>query len=294
MLNAFTVDVEDYYHVSAFERSIARSAWGTFESRVVANTQRLLDLLARHQVRGTFFVLGWVADKFPRLVREIIAGGHEVGSHSYWHRLVYETSPLEFREDLRRSIRAIEDAGGVRVECYRAPSFSITRRSLWALEILAEEGIRIDSSIFPVRHDRYGIPDAEPSIHVRSTPAGTLMEFPPAVARLGGLRLPVGGGGYFRLYPLWLTKHCLRQINAQGRPFMFYTHPWELDPRQPRLAAAGPLGRWRHYVNLARTESRLDRLMGAFGFGPLRAVVEQSQARVVAPNITSLKLQRTA
>src|SRR5690349_8919358 len=147
MLNAFTVDVEDYYHVSAFERTISRSCWGSFESRVVANTQKLLDILARYRVSGTFFILGWVADRFPNLIREIVDAGHDVGSHSYWHRLVYELTPVEFREDLRRSISAIEDAAGVKVACYRAPSFSITRRSLWALDILAEEGIKVDSSI---------------------------------------------------------------------------------------------------------------------------------------------------
>src|SRR6267142_411086 len=183
-MNAFTVDVEDYYHVSAFEHAISRSSWGSFESRVVANTQRLLALLARHNVLGTFFILGWVAERFPGLVREIVASGHEVGSHSYWHRLIYETTPAEFREDLRRSIGVIENAASVKVTRYRAPSFSITRRSLWALEILAEEGIEVDSSIFPVRHGRYGIPDAEPSVHIRCTPAGPLTEFPPSVACL--------------------------------------------------------------------------------------------------------------
>jgi polysaccharide deacetylase family protein (PEP-CTERM system associated) len=274
VLNAFTVDVEDYYQVSAFERDIERSAWGSLESRVVANTQRLLEVLARHNTLGTFFVLGWVADKFPALVREIATAGHELGSHSYWHRLVYEMTPAEFREDLRRSIGVIEAAAGVRVNRYRAPSFSITARSLWALDILVEEGIAVDSSIFPVRHDRYGIPDADPRIHVRQTSLGPITEFPPTVADLGGFRLPVGGGGYFRLYPLAFTAHCLRQINAKRQPFMFYIHPWEIDPKQPRLRHARPVARMRHYVGLWRTQRRLEKLLASFRFGTMQATVD--------------------
>lgn len=275
MLNAFTVDVEDYFQVSAFERSIRRSAWGEYESRVVANTERLLDLLSRHEVSATFFILGWVAERFPRLVQQIVAAGHEVGSHSYWHRLVYDMTPAEFREDLRRSIQVIEDAAGVAVRCYRAPSFSITRRSLWALDILVEEGIEVDSSIFPARHDRYGIPGADPCIHTRKTPSGPITEFPPTITRLAGVRLPVGGGGYFRLYPLALTTWCLRRVNAEPRPFMFYVHPWEIDPQQPRLKAAGPLSTLRHYVNLGRTHARLDKLLSSHRFATMHSTIVQ-------------------
>ncbi len=283
MLNAFTVDVEDYYQVSAFEKSIPRASWSRLESRVVANTQRLLDLLAQHNVLATFFILGWVADKFPALVQQIVSTGHEVGSHSYWHRLVYEMTPAEFRDDLRRSIRAIEAAGSVAVTRYRAPSFSITGRSLWALDILAEEGITVDSSIFPVRHDRYGIPDANPCIHKRATAAGPITEFPPAVAQFVGLRLPVGGGGYFRLYPLRVTMHCLRRINAQGRPFMFYTHPWEVDPQQPRLAAGSTLSRFRHYINLSRTQPRLAKMLQSFSFGPMGTTIGNGHESPLLP-----------
>jgi polysaccharide deacetylase family protein (PEP-CTERM system associated) len=276
MLNAFTVDVEDYFHVSAFESTISRSSWNGFESRVVANTQRLLDVMARHQIAGTFFVLGWVAERFPGLVRQIAAGGHEVGSHSYWHRLVYQTTPAEFREDLRRSMRVLEDAAGMKINRYRAPSFSITRRSLWALEILAEEGIEVDSSIFPVRHDRYGIPGACPTVYTLQTSSGSLIEFPPTVVRLGGFALPVGGGGYFRLYPYWMTRSLLSQIHGtENRPFMFYIHPWEIDPNQPRLRTGSSVSRMRHYLNLSATEHKLDRLMRDFSFGPMHKVLAQ-------------------
>jgi len=197
LVNAFTVDVEDYYQVSAFETDIDRDHWGRYESRVARNTHRMLELLDRYHVKATFFVLGWVADRDPGLVRDIHEAGHEVGSHSYWHRLVYGQSPQQFREDLRRSVEAIEAAIGQPVTAYRAPSFSITNQSLWAREILAEEGFLVDSSVYPIHHHRYGIPDAKPGIHRTVTPAGSLWEFPPSVVRCKRVNLPVGGGGYF-------------------------------------------------------------------------------------------------
>jgi polysaccharide deacetylase family protein (PEP-CTERM system associated) len=278
--NAFTVDVEDYYQVSAFERHVHRDHWDRWESRVEANTHRILHLLERHGVKATFFVLGWVADRHPRLVREIRACGHEVGSHGYWHRLVYELSPAEFREDLRRSRRALEDAIGARVTAHRAASFSITSRSLWALEILVEEGFTVDSSIFPIHHDRYGIPRAEPRLHRLPTPAGDLWEFPPSVTRMARMNLPVSGGGYFRLFPLFWTHYCLGQINRRERqPFVFYVHPWEIDPQQPRVPARSRLSRFRHYVGLSKNEGKLDRLLARFHFGRLSDVVA---ARAVA------------
>jgi polysaccharide deacetylase family protein (PEP-CTERM system associated) len=287
-LNAFTVDVEDYYHVSGFERVISRSSWSGYESRVIANTQRLLDLLAQHQIMGTFFILGWVADRFPGLVRQIVAEGHEVGSHSYWHRLIYETTPAEFREDLRRSIGVIEDAAGVQVNRFRAPSFSITRRSLWALEILVEQGIEVDSSIFPVRHDRYGIPGARATIHTLHTASGPLIEFPPSVARLARVTLPVGGG-YFRLYPYPMTRALLGQINhIEQRPFMFYIHPWEIDPDQPRLRVGSPISRFRHYVKLSATEQKLSRLLRDYSFGPIQAVLDRQKMRSGPPVAAAL------
>jgi polysaccharide deacetylase family protein (PEP-CTERM system associated) len=270
ILNAFTVDVEDYFQVSAFENVVCRSQWDQWESRVVGNTRRMLALLDRHQVPATFFVLGWVAHRYPQLVREIQAAGHELGAHGYWHHLIYQQSPEEFRDDLRLSRKVIEEAAGQRITAYRAPSFSITRQSLWALEILAEEGFQIDSSIFPVRHDRYGIPGAKAEVHKIDTARGPLWEFPATVASIGGLRFPVGGGGYFRLYPLAWTLHCLARINrVRCQPFMFYIHPWELDPDQPRIRSGSRLSRFRHYVNLAGNERKLDRLLPAFRFGRL-------------------------
>jgi polysaccharide deacetylase family protein (PEP-CTERM system associated) len=273
ILNAFTVDLEDYFQVSAFERRVSRDRWHRYPSRIVPNTQRLLDLLERHETRATFFALGWIADRFPALLRAIARGGHEVACHSYWHRLAYRLTPDEFRRDLRQAREAIEQAVGERVLSFRAPSWSITRQSLWALDILAEEGFRYDSSIFPVFHDRYGIPGANPHPHVIRTGAGPLGEFPGSVVRRFGVNIPVSGGGYFRLYPAAWTIGWLRRINEQARqPFMFYVHPWELDPNQPRLF--GRWRKWRHYVNLGTTRAKLERLLLEFRFGRMDEVLE--------------------
>lgn len=279
MENAFSVDVEDYYHVSAFEDQIDRRQWDQFESRVAANTRRILELLSRHAVRATFFILGWVAERSGDLVREIQAAGHEIGSHGYWHQRIDRLSPEEFRVDLVRSRDVIEKITGARVRVYRAPSFSITRRSLWAPAILVEEGFGFDSSIFPIYHDRYGIPDAQPAIHRIETTAGPLWEFPASVVRFGPVNWPVSGGGYFRLYPVSWSVRFLRKINrSYRRPFVFYVHPWELDPEQPRLAAGSRLSRIRHYLNLRTTESKLDTLLGQFTFGTVTSVVEKFAA----------------
>jgi len=278
LLNILTVDVEDYFHVSAFEKDIGRDQWKRYDGRVVINTQRMLRLLDRYRVRATFFVLGWVARRYPQLVREIHAAGHQIGSHGYWHRLVYDQSPEQFRSDLQESRDVLADTIGEPVTAYRAASFSITRRSLWALNILAEEGFLFDSSIFPVHHDRYGIPDAERAIHQIATPAGPLWEFPPSVVRFAGLNAPISGGGYFRLYPLNWTLRCLSSANRKlGRPFVFYVHPWELDPHQPRLQAGSRLSRARHYLNLATTEHKLSVLLQEFRFGRLCDFVESEE-----------------
>jgi polysaccharide deacetylase family protein (PEP-CTERM system associated) len=272
ILNAFTVDVEDYFQVSAFEKHIDRSQWGQYNGRVVASTHRVLNLLDRHNVVATFFVLGWVADRCPALVREIHRCGHKIGSHGYWHRLTYEQSPEQFRQDLRRSKDVLEQVTGEPVTAFRAPSFSITKESRWGLDILVEEGFRIDSSIFPVHHYRYGIPGAEPGVHRISTSAGHLWEFPPSVVRLACLNIPVSGGGYFRLYPLALTIRLLSIVNQKHkRPFVFYVHPWELDPEQPRLRVSSWFSRVKHRLNLAATVGRLDTLLKVFRFGPLCA-----------------------
>jgi polysaccharide deacetylase family protein (PEP-CTERM system associated) len=278
MLNALTIDVEDYYHVSGFEDCVDRADWDRLESRVVASTHRLLDLLEAHDVRATFFVLGWVADRHPRLVRAIARAGHEIGCHSYWHRLVYRQTPAEFRADLCRARDVLQDVVGKPVTAYRAPSFSVTRDSLWALDVLVEEGFRYDSSVYPTVHDRYGLPGTPLDPYRIETPAGTIWEFPLAVCRCLGWPLPIGGGGYFRLYPYAFTRRTLRAVNAAGRAVVFYLHPWEIDPGQPRMKA-GRLRTLRHYLNLHRTEDRLTRLLGDFRFGTLT----ESLASAAAP-----------
>ncbi len=277
MFNALSIDVEDYFQVSGFESCVARRDWDNFPSRVVENTQRILGILGEHDVNATFFVLGWVAEKYPDLVKEIDASGHEIGSHSYWHRLIYDLTPDEFRDDLRRSKSVLENIIGRAVVAYRAPTFSITRRSLWALEILTEEGIQFDSSIFPARHDRYGIPGANREIHLVETVAGRIWEFPISMATLWGLSLPASGGGYFRLFPYRLTRSLISSVNRGGRPVMFYLHPWELDPQQPIVNGAGYFARKRHRINLDSTESKLERLLGDFSFGSMEDVLKSHQ-----------------
>jgi polysaccharide deacetylase family protein (PEP-CTERM system associated) len=271
MLNVLTVDVEDYYHVSAFEHCVDRSRWNTFESRVVGSTLKILDALESASVRGTFFVLGWVAEHHPELIRAIQDGGHEIGCHSYWHRLIYQQTPHEFRQDLRRARAVLEDILGQRILAYRAPSFSITSRSLWALDILLEEGFCYDASIYPTFHDRYGLAGAPLAPHRILRDAGEIWEFPMPICRRFGYPLPIGGGGYFRLYPYALTRRGLRSINAKGRPFASYIHPWELDPEQPRLQP-GRIKAFRHYVNLHLTAARLERLLRDFSWGTMSEV----------------------
>lgn len=273
--NALTVDVEDYFHVAALAPSISRDSWVARESRVVANTHRLLDLFERSGARGTFFFLGWVAERHPQLVRDVAARGHEIACHGYSHRLVYEQSPEEFREETRRSKRLLEDIAGTAVLGYRAASYSIVRESLWALDVLVELGFAYDSSIFPVRHDRYGIPDAERIPHRLSTPGrNAIVEWPLSTATVLGFRLPVAGGGYFRLLPYWVSRWGLASINRrERRPFVFYLHPWEIDPGQPRVSASW-LSRFRHYTNLAACEARLCRLLGEFRFATAREGLE--------------------
>jgi polysaccharide deacetylase family protein (PEP-CTERM system associated) len=269
IVNAFTVDVEDYYQVQQFADRISPQEWDRHESRVVENTHRMLRILNEHQVCGTFFVLGWVAERFPRLVRDIQKAGHEIGCHGYWHRLIYDMTPDEFRSELSQTTKILSDITGQPVVAFRAPSFSITKQSLWALDILIEQGYRYDSSIFPIYHDTYGIPNAERFPHTIERQGGSLMEFPPSVYRVFGFNLPVSGGGYFRLYPVHFSIHWLSAINRVCRhSFIFYVHPWELDPGQPRLPAS-LTARFRHYVNLRRTERKLGALLSAFRFGTL-------------------------
>jgi polysaccharide deacetylase family protein (PEP-CTERM system associated) len=281
ILNALTVDVEDYFQVSAFEYCVDRSNWDRFESRVCRNTERLLEMFEEADVRATFFVVGWVADRFPHLVRAISRAGHELASHSYEHRLVYSTSPSHFREDLRRAKDAVESAAGVAIVGYRAPSYSITRRSLWALDVLIEEGYLFDSSIYPIRHDRYGIADWPRHLHRIKRPGGSIWELPGSTVRWAGANLPIGGGGYFRLLPYAWTRQGIRRLNErEDQPSIFYLHPWEVDPDQPRLRVSKLAG-LRHYTNLDKTEGRLRRLLREFRFGPVSEVLAVAQQRLV-------------
>jgi len=269
--NALTVDVEDYFHVAALAPSVHRDSWISRESRVVGNTQKLLAIFEEFDVRGTFFVLGWVAERYPQLVRDIAARGHEIACHGYSHRLVYEQSPQEFYQETHRAKNLLQEITGSAVLGYRAASYSIVRKSLWALDILVELGFVYDSSIFPVRHDRYGIHDAERAPHRMATPTGkSIVEWPLATARILGFRLPVAGGGYFRLFPYGLSRWGLASINRRElRPFVFYLHPWEIDPAQPRVSASW-LSRFRHYTNLGKCEERLRRLLAEFRFSTAR------------------------
>lgn len=275
MRNALTVDVEDYFHVAAFARHIDPATWDQFPLRVERNTHRLLELFAAREVRATFFVLGWVAERCPGLVRAIADQGHEVACHGYSHQLIYGQTPAVFRAETVRAKVCLEDQAQRPVLGYRAASYSITKRSLWALDILAELGFAYDSSIFPVHHDRYGIPDSPRWPYRLDTPGGgSLIEFPPSTLAIGSHRLPVAGGGYFRIYPYQFTRFALSRINRlEERPFIFYLHPWEIDPEQPRVRA-GRLSTFRHYTNLSRCESRLHQLLWDFKFAPVREVLE--------------------
>ena len=276
VVNAMTIDVEDYFHVSAFERSVQRSSWDSLESRVVRNTDRLLEIFARANIHATFFVLGWVAERHPQLVRRIAEAGHEVASHGFGHQLIFNQSPAEFREDLRRSRAVISDAASVPLDGYRAPSFSITPRSLWALDIIREVGFTYDASVFPIRHDRYGLPSAPRYFHALEQTSGTLWECPGSTVRVAGTNLPIAGGGYFRLLPYAWTRWGIARLNRhERRSAIFYLHPWEIDPDQPRIPTSR-LSRFRHYTNLRKTEDRLLRLLRDFRFAPLGQILKQS------------------
>ena len=264
--NALTVDVEDYFQVSAFADNIEQHEWDKHPLRVENNTYKLLDLFDEYQVKATFFILGWVAERQRDLVLEIAKRGHEVACHGYSHQLVYNQTPEVFQQETVRAKSILEDIIQQPVLGYRAASYSITEKSLWALDILAESGFVYDSSIFPVRHDRYGMPDTPEHPYHLKTPAGhSIIEFPLSTAKILNYRLPVAGGGYFRLYPYWLSKVGLKQINRQQKPFIFYLHPWEVDPEQPRISASW-FSRFRHYNNLDKCEPRLRNLMSDFQF----------------------------
>ena len=271
--NALSVDLEEYFQVSNFDKLIDRADWEALPSRVRESTLRLLDLFDSTQSQATFFVLGWIAERHPKLVREIADRGHEIACHGYEHELVYEMGRDRFRRDLQRARAAIEDATGVVVRGYRAPSYSITAASLWALPILAEEGFSFDSSIFPIKHPRYGIPGfARWPVRLELGGGATIREYPLTTLAFGRVNLPLAGGAYLRFLPPPLFRWGFARLQARGRATVLYVHPWEIDPDQPRQ----PVGwktRINHYFNLARTEDRLTRLLERFRFAPLGEVL---------------------
>lgn len=274
MKNALTIDVEDYFHVAALASVCTPERWESYECRVEKNTDRLLEIFGLHDITATFFVLGWVAERYPALVERIAKMGHEVASHGYSHNLIYQQTPDVFREETIKSKQILEEIIQAPVLGYRAASYSITRESEWALDILVDTGFKYDSSIVPVYHDLYGIPGAPDSPGVIDTPSGaTLLEFPPSTIQVMKARIPVGGGGYFRIFPYAVTRKALRYINeTERKPFSFYLHPWEIDPEQPRMEV-GFRSRFRHYTNLARCEDRLCMLLKEFDFTSMREVL---------------------
>jgi len=260
--NALTVDVEDYFQVSALAPHIARSRWDSIPCRVERNVDRILQLLDDRKSHATFFTLGWVAERYPGLVRRIVAGGHELASHGYGHLRATDQSPTELAADIESAKKILEDIGGVRVDGYRAPSFSIGATNLWAFDTIAAAGYRYSSSVYPVRHDHYGMPDA-PRFPYRT--ASGVLEIPVTTTTIFGHNLPAGGGGYFRLAPYQVSRWAIRRVNESDRqPAIFYLHPWEIDPGQPRIAGVSLKTRFRHYVNLHRTDARLQRLLRDF------------------------------
>jgi polysaccharide deacetylase family protein (PEP-CTERM system associated) len=282
--NVISVDVEDYFHAEAFADIVERSRWDTYESRVESNTRRLLELFAELHVEGTFFILGWVAERFPGLVKQIADAGHELACHSYWHRLIYKLDAREFREDTYRAKQVIEQIAGAPIYGYRAPTYSIVTSSLWATEVLAELGFTYDSSIFPIHHERYGIPEAPRCPFLLHTKSGTLTEYPIATFRLWGkLNFPFGGGGYLRLLPWWYNRFGLSRAGAEKLPVIAYIHPWEIDPQQPRLNGR-MTSRLRHYTNLGKTYGRLAKLLRGGSFTSFRKSGLDTTAQAADPH----------
>lgn len=287
---AMSVDVEDYFHTEAMAKSVNRSLWDRMPARVVENTRKLLEIFSRHDVRATFFVLGWVAEKFPNLVQQIVREGHEVGCHSYWHRPIYTISPEEFREDTRRAKKVTEDSAGAPVKAYRAPSFSLTQGTEWAAKILVEEGFEYDSSVHPVRHDLYD--NRHAPRHPYRICDGALLEIPISTVRVAGANFPVAGGGYFRILPYAYVRWGLKSfVRSERQAGMFYIHPWEIDPEQPRLEASWR-SRFRQYTGLAKAEKSLERILRDFAFAPVRQVFakELEPAQIKPPGVETIAM----
>lgn len=274
MLHGISFDIEEHFQVAAFDSAARRRNWESQDSRVVQNTEVILEVLDQRGIKATMFVLGWVAERNKALVKRIVEAGHELASHGYGHELITGQSPQVFREDVKRAKKLLEDIGGTPVLGYRAPTFSVTKETEWALPILVEEGYRYDSSIVPIVHDYYGIPGANPAIHTLKTDSGPLVEVPPSTCHVAGFTLPIAGGGYFRLFPYPLLKKLLRRVEQQGQPLIMYLHPWELDPGQPRMRGSF-LSQFRHYLNLDKVRGRLTRLLQDFSFGPIHSLLPE-------------------
>jgi polysaccharide deacetylase family protein (PEP-CTERM system associated) len=277
VLNGLSVDIEDWFQVGAFERTIRRDDWDSLMPRVERNSDAVLALFDRAGARGTFFTLGWVAERYPALIRRIADSGHEVASHGWDHQRVFTMSPEAFRADLRRARQVLEDAGGQPVTGYRAPSVSIDKRTPWAHEILADEGYTYSSSVAPVIHDHYGWPEA-PRFAFRPIAGSTLVELPVTTARLVGRIVAAGGGGFFRLLPYAFSRWAIRQVNGERHPAIFYFHPWEIDPGQPRVADAPLKSKLRHYSRLGAMEAKLERVIREFSWGRVDAVAASQSA----------------
>ena len=273
----FTVDVEEHFQVQALAPYVARETWDSLESRVEGSTRRILDLCARHGATGTFFTVGWVAERHPALIRDIAAGGHELASHTFDHRRIPDQTPEAFRDSVRRTKTILEDLTGTPCIGFRAPSFSIVRGAEWALDVLIEEGYKYDSSLFPVRRPGYGYSGGLPRPHAITRPGGQITEVPPTTLERAGMRLPAAGGAYFRLLPYGLVSTALRESGERGIPGTFYIHPWELDHGQPRVDVPA-LTAIRHYGGLRRTEPRLDRLLSEFTFGAIAPALDRLAA----------------
>jgi len=270
--NAFTVDVEDYFQVSVFENTISPSDWNNQESRIEYSMAKVLALLAQADVKATFFVLGWVAARYPDLIKRLAAAGHEIASHGYGHQRACEQTPDEFREDVVKTRHLLQDLTGAAVAGYRAPSFSFNQSNEWVYDVLADAGYSYSSSVYPIVHDHYGVPDA-PRFKYR-TPQG-LWEVPLSTLRLGAKNIPISGGGYFRLYPYRLTSWAIKRFHAADHePYIFYMHPWEVDPDQPRQGGLGFKSRFRHYLNLSRVEPRLKSMLAEFQWGTLESCIQ--------------------
>ena len=271
IIHAMTVDVEDYFHVSAFCKDIAPADWDKWPCRVEQNTLKLLDLFEQSNIKCTFFVLGWVAERYPDLIKKLSDQGHEIASHGYSHQLVYTQTPEVFRQETLKSKQILEDITQKPIKGYRAASYSITRKNLWALDILDELGFKWDSSIFPVHHDNYGVPGSPTEPYTIQLASGNkITEFPLTSAKVMGMSIPAAGGGYFRQYPYALSRWLFNRASLnQTKPLIFYLHPWEIDPEQPRVPGASLKSRFRHYTNLHRCYGRLERMISDFDFGTI-------------------------